>query len=519
MSRILLTVFLFVASLHVFAQEYFIDWGPDNKRSAHQVLDVLPDKGANFYSFHVSNSQFLQVPKVTRYDNGVPAITKKIEQHIEDNMVSLEELVVFNGTLIGFLSDKKDGMNSLYMVKYDTEIDPYGKPVMINSFPISKAFSPKGDFNVLVSKSKKFLCVEYIIPGKRDLFDRFGYKVLDTTFKVITEGEYEIPYSSRSASVDTRYLTDHGDYILGISVYSNANIGLWKDYNALEKTIVVHVKGDQFSEYELKIEGKRIFDIGVSSLDSILIVTGTYGESNASGSQGVFMQRINLDDQKIANEWFHLFPREFMTQEMTPNQIDRLEKREIKGRLGPQLYNYAIRSIHQLEEASTIVVAEQYYVYQQNSSDMRGISQTMYHYYYNDIVMYKIDSIGTFNWITRIQKEQHSVNDYGYYSSIKTVMDNGKLFCFFNDNRQNYDEFRNYEGFNRSINFPTRKKSYALALGKVDVETGSVERSVFNDYNETGGYVVLKLSSIDHLNKQLIFFSQGRRDRFGLLQY
>jgi hypothetical protein len=119
----------------------------------------------------------------------------------------------------------------------------------------------------------------------------------------------------------------------------------------------------------------------------------------------------------------------------------------------------------------------------------------------------------------RIPKEQHSVNDYGYYSSIKSFVDNGKLVCFFNDNINNYDEFGVYEGFNRSISFPVRKKSYTLSKCEVDIATGEVKRTSFNDYNETQGYVIPRLSTIDYPNRQVLFYAQGRLDRFGILQY
>ncbi|HLP55564.1 MAG TPA: hypothetical protein VK151_11070 [Fluviicola sp.] len=515
----LVSISLILFCLHARAQDYVIDWVQDSRRSISQIVDIFPQNGTNFFTYQLSNSQLLQAPKVTRYENGQPIITKRIEQHIENNMVILEELVVFNGSLLGFLSDKKDGVNSLYMVKYDTEIDPLGDPEVITSYPKNKGLANRGFFNVLTSRNKKYLCVEYVIPGKRDHFDRYGYKVMDSAFRVVTEGEYEIPYNARNASVDVRYLTDNGDYILGISVYSNTNIGVWKDYNALEKTVVVHVKGDEFSEYELSIEDKRVFDIGVNALDSILVVTGTYGEEMSSGSQGVFMMRINLAEKKIRQQYFELFPRDFMTQDMTPNEIDRLERREDRGRLGPQLYNYMIRSIYPLDDGSTIVVAEQFYLYQQTTTDARGISQSVSHYYYNDVISYKIDAGGKFNWMVRIPKEQHSVNDYGYYSSIKSFVDKGKLVVFFNDNIANYDEFGVYEGFNRSISFPVRKKSYTLSKCEVDIASGEVNRISFNDYNATQGYVIPRLSTIDYPNRQVLFYAQGRLDRFGILQY
>lgn len=502
----------------IFSQEYFIDWGIDNPRTS-QLVSILTDTGSNFYAYRLSNNQFMQAPRVTRYVGGEAIIHKKIEQRIGNNTVLLEQLVTFNGTLLGFMSDKRDGINSLYMVHYDTEIDPLGDPVIITSYPMPKGWSNKGFFNVISSKNKKFLCLEYVIPGKRDLFDRYGYKVIDHNYKTVSEGEYEIPYNVRNASVDLRHLTDGGDYILGISVYKNANTGLWKDYTSLEKTVVVHVQNSEFEEYELNIDGKRVFDIGVSSMDSLLIVTGTYGDKNSSGSEGVFMQHIDLRRQRVVNEYFDLFPREFMTQELTGDQIERLERREERGRGGMQLMNYAIRAIHPMEDGSTIVVAEQYYIFQQSSTDARGSSQTVFHYYFNDIIAFKIDEAGIFNWIVRMPKEQHSINDYGYFSSTRTMISNGKLLCFFNDNRRNYDEAGEFTDASRSITFPVRKKSYALALGEIDLQTGEITRRVFNEYSETNGVVILKLSPIDYNNRQFLLVSTGRTERFGLMKF
>lgn len=518
MYRFLLPLLL-LTTYRACAQSWEVSWGSESRRSSSQILDVLPDNGEDFYIYRQSFAQILQLPKVTRYVNGLPVVTKRISQRVGENIVLLEELEVFNGRLLAFMSDKRDGSNSLYMVRYDSEIDPLGEPEMIYSYPLPKGWSNHGSFNVLTSRNKRYLCVEYIIPGKRDLFERYGYKVLDTAFRVVSQGEYEMPYSSRNASVDLRYLTDQGDYILGLSVYSDNRGSLWKDYNALEKTVLVHVKEDELSKYELQIEGKRVFDIGLSSLDSILIVTGTYGEAYSSGSQGVFLQRINLKRQEVVDDCFHFFPREFITQDLTQSQIDRMERREGRRHPAFQLMNYAIRGIHLLPDGSTVVAAEQFYVFQQNASDTKGVTQTTYHYYFNDLVTYKISASGEFDWIVRLPKEQHSVNDDGYYSSVKTLISGDKLLCLFNDNSKNYDGEGNFIDLLREISFPARKKSYVLAVSEIDLFNGNVHRRVLCDYAQSDGFVVLHLSPTDYRNRQLLLYAEGRRDRFGILKF
>lgn len=495
-----------------------INWFSEGRRNA-TIMELLPVDNKEFYVYRQTNNRFISVPKVSHYFAGNELTTKRIEQRIGNNMMSLERMVTFNKQLIGFLSDKKDGLNTLYMVKYDTEIDPFDDARQVASYPLPKGWVNKGNFNILTSKNKHFLCIEYIIPGKREAFDRYGYTILDTTLRTVKSGEYEIPYSNKDASVDMRHLTDEGEYLIGISVYKNANRYLWKDYNALEKTLIVHVKPTEIKEYSLQMVDNLVFDYSINSSQNTIFVTGTYGLPKSVGAQGVFLQLIDLKQEKIIKEHFGMFPKEFLYQNLNENQIERMERREARGALSNDLVNYAIRSIHPLENNSLVVLAEQFYIYQQTNTDSRGVTQTNYHYYFNDLVAYKVDSLGNFNWIVRVPKEQHSINDYGYYSSTKGVVSGNKLLCFFNDNLNNYDDNGEFTKNNRSISFPVRKKSYAMALASIDLSDGSINRRVFNTFEESEGIIVVKLCQIDYQLKQIMFFAQGKHEKFGFLQF
>ena len=63
-----------------------------------------------------------------------------------------------------------------------------------------------------------------------------------------------------------------------------------------------------------------------------------------------------------------------------------------------QLLNYAFRSVFPQKDGGIIIVAEQYYFYEQATTDARGMSQMVSHYQYNDLLLYKIDSVGNFSW-------------------------------------------------------------------------------------------------------------------------
>lgn len=511
-------LFFFIAlALGANAQVNDIDWGVDNSRKA-TLLDIYPDSGFNFYAFRISGNGILQSNRVGRYLYGEEVANKKIENRVAGNVATLETMMTFNGTLLGFFSDRRDGVNVLYMVKYDTEIDPFGDAVVLTEYAQPKMSSNKGFFMVQKSDNGNFLCVEYVIPAKKDNFDRYGYRILDTTFQTVMEGEYEVPFSSRLSSVDLRHVTNNGEFVLGVTLYNTANTSIWRDYTTIEKAVIMHVKKDTLMQYDLYLDERRVFDFQISSKDSNLVVTGTYGEAFSPGAQGIFYERINLNENKIEAVKVQPFPKYFMDDLKAKTiRFDRTRSNLNTNSLN--IVNYAFRDIHQLSDGSLVVVAEQYYIYQQTTNDSRGMIQTVNHYYYDDALIYKISPSGDFNWITSIPKEQHSANDYGYYSSIESIISNDKCLVFFNDHRKNYDDFGEFKNFNYSINFPIRKKHYALAISEIALSNGEQHRRVYSTYDETGGNVSVKLCADNPKYKELIFFSSGRKERFGLLKY
>lgn len=520
--KLLFAIFgLFFFSKAAFAQIGELEWGVDNKRKS-TLLDLYPDKGFDFYTYRISGNGLLQANRVSRYLYGEEVLNKKIENKVDGKTVTLESMMTFNGTLLGFFADKRDGENQLYMVKFDTEIDPFDEPILMAEFPSPKIGSNKGYFMVQKSKNDNFLCVEYVIPAKKDNFDRYGFHIIDTNYSTVRQGEYEVPFSSRYSKVNVRHITNDGEFVLGVTVYNSTNGSVWRDYSAIDKAVILHVQKDTLMQYELLLDQRRVFDFEITSRDSILVVTGTYGEQFAAGAQGVFYQRINMKKRTIEATKVQPFPEWFM-EDLKAKTIRYDRVRTVNSnntfRGGLDVVNYAFRDVHQLDDGSLVVVAEQYYVYLQTTNDSRGMVQTVYHYYYDDALIYQISPQGDFNWISSIPKEQHSTNDFGYYSSLKSIVSGGKCFVFFNDHRKNYDEYGEYKRFNYSITFPVRKKSYALAVSEISLANGDQKRSVFNEYSQTGGTVALKMCTNNPKYKEMLFFSSGKRERFGLLKY
>lgn len=495
-----------------------ITWGPDNLRRAN-LIDILPDNGLNFYTFQYTSSAILPSPKVGRFIEGKESVTKKIDQHLGQNTVVLEDIIQFNSTLLGFFSDKKGGTNTLFLQAYDTEIDPIGEAIELSSYSMPKGWNNKGEFHLTVSENNQYFCVEYIIPGKKEELDHFGYSIFNTAFAKIGSGEFDIPSDPKNTSIEVRHLTGKGDYLLGVSVFSTAHNGVWRDYSSVQKTMMYQVSKDSLIDYKLMIDDRRIYNFTIATKDSLAIVTGTYGETFTNGARGVFFQRIDINSHRVLSEKIMDFPPEILSDENQQNQYVRAQKRDYVVPVETDLMNYAFRNVSLGADGSFTVVAEQFYIFQQNTSDARGMIQFVNHYYYNDCLVYTIDSTGNYKWLIKIPKEQHSVNDYGYYSSVKVVPGTTDLQLFFNDSRKNYDENGMFIAFNNSFNFPVRKKQYALGKVSINLATGSQTRQMQADYTESQGFISLKISKYTPLKRQLLLISSGRKERFGLIQF
>ena len=64
-----------------------------------------------------------------------------------------------------------------------------------------------------------------------------------------------------------------------------------------------------------------------------------------------------------------------------------------------------------------------------------------------------------------------------------------------------------------------RPRNYVLAEVILDPQTGDMVRAIKGRHEETNGFVVLKLSTWHKSKRQLLFYANGARERFGLLQF
>ena len=287
---------------------------------------------------------------------------------------------------------------------------------------------------------------------------------------------------------------------------------------------IFHINPDGIEEFTLNLEGKRVEAMTMNSdNEKVMTLTGIYGDQGKAGVSGLFYLRADFDDQSIIDEGFEKFGKDFITQDWSDRQKEKAEKREKKGKGEPQLYNYVMRQAEVLKDGSIVGSIEQYYVVVTTYTDPKtGSTRTTYTYYYNDIIAFKVNTDGDFDWLKRINKYQVSTNDGGPYSSYARFIDNGKICFIFNDNVKNYDEQGKYSVKENGTVYAANygKKKNVVAIVELDMDGGDLKRKTFFDRKEITAIAVPKQFSIDYNTKEMLVYAvYGKKEKFGILKF
>jgi len=517
----LLLASLFIANSAI-SQNYIVKWGAMEK-STGRLISVLPKGGSDFYTLRWTGGVLLGSYKVSEHSNMTISATGKLVMKVDGGLGNFEGARNVGGKLVVFISDKKEGKNSIYIQEYSKELLPKGEAKLLASFELEKNKS-RGFFEVINSRNNDFFGVIWEIPGKKEEKDKYGFKIFDNDMNEISEGDYKMPFEGNLSSIQQHYLSNTGDYFISVIEYSEGDKKLFRKYLNYKAMHIFHVNPDGIEEFTLSLEGKRVEALTMNSdNERIMTLTGIYGDQDKAGVSGLFYMRADFDKQEVIDEGFEKFGKDFITQDWSDRDKEKAEKREKKGKGEPQLYDYVMRQAEVLKDGSIVGSIEQYYVVVTTYTDPRtGSTRTTYTYYYNDIIAFKVNTDGEFDWLKRISKSQISTNDGGPYSSYARFVDNGKICFIFNDNVKNYDETGKFIGRSNGDVYTANygKKKNVVAIVELGIDEGDLTRKTFFDRQEISALAVPKQFYIDYNTKEMLVYAvYGKKEKFGILKF
>jgi hypothetical protein len=432
------TVFVMAAPA-AFSQTANVSWGPvhkEPKRSA--TVKIIGSDKSGFYTLRNDMSSVslfnLNGQKIflERYDtNNKIVFSKELIVPVPvktKTKYKFEDIFYLQGQLIMFASflDKDAGENTAFATRVSStgEVDEH--LVEVASFGDAKKRNP-GEFGFTISNDSSKILVFQNLPYERRLNEKFQFKVLDNQLSTVFSKAVTLPKLDKDTWIGDYRVDNDGSVYLMASMNKSKEERSSKEQKFNTKVFGYFTDG-QSKEYDIRIPNKFLTEM-TFNLDKKrdLIIAGFYADDKRLRSSGTFFLRLDHESKKVISQGVKDFSKEFLENFMSKTKA----KNENAGIANMSLDQLIVR-----EDGGAVLVAEQAYMYVVTNRTKYGTTYT-YHYINNDIVFVNINPDGTIQWVSRVPKKQHTINDGAAYSSYSVSVMQDKIYLIYNDHVKN----------------------------------------------------------------------------------
>lgn len=292
----------------------------------------------------------------------------------------------------------------------------------------------EADFNVELTPNQQNMFVYYESVFTTYDNQPFFYKVFDPNLKEVYSHTIRLPLEERSFEMLQTTITNNGRLLLLAKVRPDERRAqrmrqIVYDYEFL----IFDPTSETIEEYSVSANRYELQNV-IFGFDGDRHVDfyGFMARRNRTDYEGIFHERLNIEtmemDRRGGRDAYWVFER----AEAPIFRSERLL------RIREQQYNYELIDVLHLSNGGSVVIAE----HRNHWVDSTVVPQTrevIYrdYYKYNDILIGYTAPSNEMEWMTRIPKDQWSVNDDGRYSSFAYGVDGEKIFFFYNENRRN----------------------------------------------------------------------------------
>lgn len=511
--------FLAVFLCHIVGYSYQITFGEIEKtgKGYSSILGRIDDA---VFVYKVKYTGIQEI-KILKYNPTTLSVVQ--EKVIEVKFREFSSMEIINDKIFVFVDEtnKSENYQRLYYNVYDPKsLNLIKSNVEVAKFELNKGglIKREGNFNIIKSDNESRFAAFYNMPFKRGEQERFGVSIFDDSFAKLEEHQFVIPVLDELLYLGVFHLANSGKFYLAAKEVTDKN--MFGSPSAFRHHIYQVREGGELVDYSIELPEKFIYDYSFSTDDNDnLICSGFYGVGAGKGVGGGFYLKIDGESKASTTLKFKDFPDEFIMAGWSDKAVKKAEKNQEKGKGDPVLYNYDIRNLETTEDGGAVLMAEQFYIKVRTYTDSKGNTRTIYYYYYNDIIVLKMDAQGEFSWYTKIPKYQVSTNDGGFFSSYSFHQDKSHLYFLFNDNIKNYEDGNVVGGKTYATNFGSSKYN-VTSLTTLNLETGEAQKEQVFGKVDLKTIAVPKVYSSDQQSNMLYIYSKIRTsDRLGLIDF
>jgi hypothetical protein len=357
---------------------------------------------------------------------------------------TLEDVMMLKGRLLLFSSffNQAHKKNYLFVQEVNPQRLTPDKRIDMIAEMETPSRSNTGDFDFILSKDSSKLLIVNRLPHTRKNAGRFAFRVFNPDMQLLWHQDVELPYSEDLFSIEDYRIDNDGNvYLLGI-VYPDDGSRNRRRGNLSYKYVLLSYRAnsDKPEEYRLDLGDKFITDLTFRVADDgELICTGFYSDRSSYGIKGTYYFRIDPVLRRLYNQNIHPFDINFLTEHLSERKRDQAVEAEERGdtRRQIELYDYKLDELVLRSDGGALLVAEQYYIYEQYYRTFDGILHTVTYYNYNDVIVVNIRPSGEIEWVSRVPKRQTTTDDGGFFSSYAMAIVRDRLYFVYNDNPRN----------------------------------------------------------------------------------
>lgn len=500
---------VFVSTSH--GQRIEVEWGPSIKspKNSHvtQIAGVDDD---GFYVQRDQQKGLLSLGRssyfIERFDNNFKRVfNKELQMPGRDpNEMVLEDLMYLDGRLLMFSS--YFNRKTLDHYAFASPIDKEG--VVSEELQEVDKIEAKnrrrtGNFDFVISPDSTRILVYHDEPFERREKERFNIKIFDRDLYELSTAEVVLPYDDVDAEIIEKLVDDSGKVYMLLRINKERGERIFRPRNYRFLVVLIEPSTEVIiNEYDLSLGRKFISEAGMRlDENGDLIASGLYSERSESRAKGIFYMKLDGKSKEVIAGSTQEFDSRFIA-DVSGNRRVR-DNRELE--------NFRLDHIEFLDDGSTVIVAEQYFVMVTSNTTPDGVMTNTYHYYHNDIIVANIDVAGEIKWVAKVPKRQHTINQ-DEFSGYAFGHSKKNLFFIYNDHKRNtkVKDERRLKYFNNPRN--------AVVMLAVVNEQGEVEKTPLFSAREQKTYTVPRVSFQRSDDEIIIYGIRGRFYKFGKIK-
>jgi len=399
---------------------------------------------------------------------------------------SLEWIAQINKRIYVFFSlwDKPSETEQMFMSEIDFKKGSFaGKPTVL--FKVKGKIAKPFNINTSHDYSKVVFSYRRKPEVKRDTesYDIIGMYAFNGDMQLEWNQEVKMPYTeAKMDNLDFSIDSKGNGYILA-KVYKGDR-PKQKDANNNPNYDIEVIRIDagtaDIDQTKIQVKGKFINKIWMyEDAKGYMVCAGYYGNGKSAGADGVFMCKVKNDGEAYDVVSYEI-PVSILNEYVSEKGQKKNEKKEAKDEAA--FNNLVMRQFVTTADGGIILIGEVYYVVTHTTSK----GQTTYTYYYEDMLMTKINSKGELEWMKKLPKKQIGSAGRGGMS-FQYIEGANAHYVLFLDNVKNLTLTKDqYPVAHRD------GKGGFLTGFKVDDESGDVSRVSILDTRDVKGIEVFQ---------------------------